>query len=345
MEIKASQAKAFLSRLDPAIRTILLFGPDQGLVAERAAQLISQSIGATDDPFAIVTLDGGALASDPARLADSAHALSLFGGKRAVRVRGIGQRSIIPALEPLLATPPTEAIVVIEAGDLRKTAPLRKLCAAASSAASIGCYGESDADLDRLITEEVTRHGLRIGADARIALRRSIGADRLQSRAEIAKLCLYVGEGEVGPEDVRAIVADASQTDVDDVLDFASLGRSSPMVGAWRQVIAEGTNPGSVAGAALRHFQGLQRARAMIGRGANMGEAIGAMHLPMTGPRRDAIERQIGLWPAEGIERALARIGQALAESRLKATLALPIVSSALLGIALEASRLSRQRR
>src|SRR5690606_6936831 len=142
--------------------------------------------------------------------------------------------SILPALEPVLATPPSDAWIVIEAGELRKTAPLRRRIEAARTAAAIGCYAE--ADLDRMIDEELKAHGLGIAAEARQALKQSIGADRLQSRSEVRKLCLYAGSGEIGLDDVRAIVADAGDSAVDDLLDAAALGDTGAMDRAWRRL-------------------------------------------------------------------------------------------------------------
>jgi DNA polymerase-3 subunit delta len=338
MEIRSAQAAAFLARPDPAIRTILLFGPDAGLVAERADQLAARlSGGAADDPFAVVTLDADALASDPSRLADEAHAISLFGGKRVLRIRARGARSIMPALEPVLATPPAETMIVIEAGDLRRTAPLRRRCEAARSAAALGCYAEFN--LDGLIDEELKANGLTVADDARHALKRSIGADRIQSRSEIRKLCLYVGKGEVSLADVRAIVADAGESGMDDLLDAVALGDGAGMERAWRRLIAEGASPAGLIAAALRHFQLLHRAVGVLESGGGVGEAMGKMQMPMQGPRRQVIERQLRNWSGAALARAVERIAGTIAETRLNPALAASLTSNVLLALSGQARR------
>ena len=62
-------------------------------------------------------------------------------------------------------------------------------------AAAIACYADSGRDLDRLIDEETKAAGVTIAPDARAALRKLIGSDRLVSRSEIGKLCLYAADG------------------------------------------------------------------------------------------------------------------------------------------------------
>ena len=57
-----------------------------------------------NDPFALVRLEGDALASEPSRLVEEAHTIPLFGGKRAVWVKA-GGRNFAAAVEAVLATP------------------------------------------------------------------------------------------------------------------------------------------------------------------------------------------------------------------------------------------------
>ena len=53
---------------EPRILVVLVYGPDTGLVAERAAKLVKGMGADPDDPFAMVKLDGDTLASDPGRI-------------------------------------------------------------------------------------------------------------------------------------------------------------------------------------------------------------------------------------------------------------------------------------
>ena len=87
MKLAPARVAAFLRRPDPAIRAILLYGPDAGLVRERADVLARSVCADLADPFRIADLNGAVLAADPARLADEAAQLSLIGGRRVVRVR------------------------------------------------------------------------------------------------------------------------------------------------------------------------------------------------------------------------------------------------------------------
>src|SRR5882762_10113694 len=244
--LKSAEIESFVARPDPARAVVLIFGPDAGLVSERADAIIRASIDDPSDPFALVRLDGDALASDPARLADEAAAIPLFGGRRAIRVRA-GSRNILPAVEGVLAAPLRDCRVVIEAGDLKRGAALRNVCERAKTAVAIPCYADADRDLGRLIDEELRGDNLTISADARAALVPLLGGDRRASRAELRKLVLYAtGQKQIEVDDVIAVVADASALALDALVDAAFAGRIAEVEKEFSKASVAGTNPTAI---------------------------------------------------------------------------------------------------
>ena len=146
--IKAADVDAFVARPDPARPVVLVFGPDAGLVSERVNALVKSSVDDVNDPFALARLEAEDLSAEPSRLVEEAQTIPLFGGRRAVWVKA-GSRNIAPAVEALLALRTIECRVVIEAGDLRRNAPLRSLCEKAKNAAALPCYADDERDRGR----------------------------------------------------------------------------------------------------------------------------------------------------------------------------------------------------
>src|SRR4051812_28056618 len=174
--LKSADIEKFVARPDAARPVVLIFGADAGLVRERAEKIIKASVDDPDDPFSLVRLEGDDLSGDAGRLVDEANTIPLFGGRRAVWVKA-GGRNIAPAVEALLASPPKDCRVVIEAGDLRRGAPLRNVCERAKSAAAIPCYPDGEREIARLIDEEMQSASLSIAPDARAALTPLLGGD------------------------------------------------------------------------------------------------------------------------------------------------------------------------
>src|ERR1700681_2829913 len=111
--LRAADVDAYMARPDPARPVALVFGPDAGLVSERAAALVRAAVDDLNDPFGLVRLDGDELAADPTRLIDEANTIPLFAGRRAVWVKA-GSRDFAASVEALVAAPIRDCRVVIE---------------------------------------------------------------------------------------------------------------------------------------------------------------------------------------------------------------------------------------
>src|SRR5580700_3879595 len=253
--LRGKEIDAFLSRPDPGRPIILLYGPDAGLVRERAEALLASAVDAPNDPFSLVRLDGEALT------------MPLFGGRRAIRVRA-GSRSFAAGIDALAETPLKDCRIVIEAGELRPESPLRKACERAKTAVAIGCYPDGERDLAKLIDDELRVSNLRIAPDARGALTALLGGDRQASRNELRKLALYAhGKGEVTLDHVMAVVADASELKLDPIVDGAFAGKPELVESEFAKAMVAGTYPGVIIMAAQRHAAWLHKSALTVAEG------------------------------------------------------------------------------
>ena len=335
--IKASDAEAFIARPDPARPVVLIFGPDAGLVSERATALIKASVDDVSDPFSLVRLEAEELSANPARLAEEAQTIPLFGGRRAVWAKA-GSRNIAPAVEAVLGLPTSECRVVIEAGDLRRNSPLRVLCERAKNAAALPCYADTERDLGRLVDAEMRAAGLALKPDARAMLIPLLGGDRAASRNELRKLALYArGRAEIDVDDIAAVVSDASTLALDELVDTAFAGRPSDLEAQLAKVRAAGSPVGSIFFAAQRQLAQLHKWRTAIEGGAPF--SIDSVQPPLHFRRKGAVEAALKQWSAARLTAAMAELADAVLASRRMSALADTIAERALLSIAVKARR------
>jgi DNA polymerase-3 subunit delta len=341
--VKAGDVEGALRRQASLAPVLLIYGPDTGLVAERARAAAERAVDDPADPFQLIRLDGDVVAGDPARLADEASTIGLFGSRRAIWVRPTS-RNIAPAVEATLATPLQDTQVVIEAGDLGKSSPVRVLCERSPKAMALPCYVDSDRDLGSVVDEALRAAGVAIDRDARAALLSSLGGDRLATRGELSKLILYAhGRSTLTLADVEAVVSDVSSTVLDAVVDATFTGDLATADGDFTRLAAEGTHPSVVLGAALRHGLGLLSARTDMGGSKSSGEAASSwrgLHFR----RKAAVERQLGIWSVSALGRVVEKLQAAVLESRRTPELGVALVGRTLIEIAVEAGRGSRRR-
>jgi len=338
--IKSADVGRFVARPDAAKPVALVFGPDAGLVHERADALIRSAVEDPRDPFALARIEGDLLADEPERLVEEAHTVPLFGGRRAVWVTA-GGRNFTAAVERVLAAPPgADCRIVIEAGDLRRSAPLRSLCERAPNAAALPCYADTGRDLDRLIEEEMRGAGISIAPDARAMLASLIGGDRGASRSEIRKLALYAhGKPRIDLDDVIAVVADATTPALDGVVDAAFAGRPPELEINFAKARSSGVTASAIAIAASRQAAALHRLRLTVESGTPIRGAVEGAMPTIHFSRRDAVQAALAAWSAKRLERLIAQLGDTALDARKYSKLSYPIVQRALLSIAVSAKR------
>lgn len=342
---KAHEVDSWLARPDAGTRIVLIYGPDRGLVSERAKRFAASTGLPLEDPFSVVKLSGATLEAEPGRLLDEAQTVPMFATRRLIWVLDAGaDKAMAEAVKALVAQPSPDAVVLIEAGDLKKGSPLRTAAEAGSGAMALPCYADDARGIDRLIDEELARAGLTIALDARQLLKSSLGGDRLASRGELEKLVLYcAGKGKVDADDVRLATGDASSMSVDSAIDAVLAGKIADFDGAFAQLMSAGTAPFLPLAAALRQFQALQVMRDMMDRERKPASAaVAAARPPVFFSRRAIVEKALSGWTPEGCARALDRIGAAILETRRRPDLARAIARQALLATAIESSRTQR---
>lgn len=337
--INSRDIETYLAKPNPAHAIILVFGADVGLVRERADALIAAAVDDVNDPFSMVRLDGDDLAADPARLVDEAMTVPLFGGRRAIRVRA-GGRSFASGVEVLLNEPPKDCRIVIEAGELRRDAPMRVMCEKAKTAAVIQCYADGARDLARLIDDELRLAKLRIAPEARETLTELLGGDRMASRSELRKLTLYAhGKDEITLDDIAAVVTDASSLALDPIIDNAFAGEPADLEAAYAKAIAAGTNPNSIMFAAGRWASQLHKARLAMDEGASAESASGRMYPKPHFSREKLVAQALRNQAAERLSQSIVQIGEATLELRRRPQLAEAIAQRVLMSIAVNARR------
>jgi DNA polymerase III subunit delta len=311
--ISHQDADQFLAGSISDFSIFLVFGADQGLIFERSQKLIRLALGAQGDAMQIVEFAGDAIAADPIILLDEANAINMFGGDvRVIRIAA-GNRSLVPALDLIAQTPQTGCVIIIEAGELKRDALLRKWIETRSCAVSVECRADDPKDIQRLIDAEVKFAQLSIDPDAREALGALLGEDRLSTRAELDKLTIYAhGQNAITIGHINEILHDASALGVDAVISAIFSGNSAQVVELAQKALQIGVDINMLVAATLRYALALHRCRADIDNGATFDGALQMLLRQVYGYNRKAEVsnqlRNISLFALEQMIAALFNI-------------------------------------
>lgn len=319
--LKAHEVARFLARPDLSEGIFLAYGPDGGLVRETAQRLIRHLSG--DDPASanVTIFDGPELQADPSLLVLEAQSVSLFGGKRIIRVRNATKALVMPLTQ--LRDDPGGTAIVLEADNLAPRDALRALVEAAKLGRALPCYPDTDETLMALMRETFNQAGIRIDNDVVPSLREILGNDREVTRRELEKLVLYAAASKtLTRDDVLLLCADNGALAIDAILDATGGGHAEKLEMALNRAIAANINPQQLLAMLSNHFANLRRWRTKVDAGKAPRAVLDGLRPKPHFSRTGALEQQLRLWSDHALALATERLLQATSDTRRRPALA-----------------------
>jgi DNA polymerase III subunit delta len=306
MKIPFKQIESFVKTPDKAVRVILVYGPDDGLMRERAKTIGLSVVKDYNDPFNVAVLSTDLLNGDPTRLNDEAGAISMMGGDRLVRVEDAGDKLTV-LIKDYLKNPFPQALVILEAGELGPRSSLRKLCEAAKNAAAIPCYIDDERDLARLIREAIPGG---IDQDAVSWLAANISGNRMKVRSELEKIITYKGDEKnaITLADVQACCGEAGARSLDDLVYNVGKQNAEKALQTYNQLLEEGVNFVVILRSLQNHFRRLHITKAHMETGMSSDEAMKFLQPPVFFKQEQDFRAQAMKWPMKSLDRVLNRL-------------------------------------
>lgn len=292
------------------IRLFLLYGPDEA--GSRA--LLKRLAAAMGDGAERIDLAGAELKADPARLADEAAALSMFGDRRWILVEQAGDE-IAAAVDALLDAPAAGNPVAVVAGALRATSALAKRVLAAPNAMGFISYPPDARDADRLVAELARPRGLDMRGDVARRIAEDCGGNRALIERELEKYALYLGAapGAVATLDHDAVDALGADSGADDqaqarLIDAALRGDPAALEAELERLASEGVQGIALTRPMLKRLAQLARLRAEVDQGQSPAAVIASAGKAIFWKDKDKIARELTRWRGDLLAKAIGRM-------------------------------------
>lgn len=312
---RAEIARA-VDKPDPALRLLLLHGPDEAGSRALGARY-EKALGADHEHIDIAPAE---LKSDPARLADEAAATSMFGAASLIRVTNIGDESV-DAVSALLESAAAGNPVLAYAGALRKDSKLLKLVEGSPLALHFASYPLEGRDAETEAQALLKAEGLRASRDAIRALTDAAAGDRAILAGEIAKLALYLDASpehpkSVEPPVVAALVSGHSESDLGALVNAVLGGQPGEAERQIANAALDGIAGIPLIRGGLRRLHLLAELRAEVETGQSVESAIAAKGKSVFWKDRSALSGQLARWRGPALARAISALNDA--ERRIK---------------------------
>lgn len=311
MRLDRTRAEGVLK--DPGgFTAVVLFGPDAGLVRERANALTLRVAGALDDPFRIAELPAAAAA----RLGAELSSVPLTGGRRVVRVRDAGDAVTGPLTEALRVGP-DQGLAIIEAGDLGPKSRLRLLAEKDKAIAAIRCFPMEGQALQTHVRQFLQEHGVSAEDVVLRFVCENLPTDSGARLQELAKLVQMAGTGaRLSVPDAALSLGIEMEDRTDMTVSAALSGLAMAADAGIEESLAAGAAPVAMMRAALRQTLRLQVLRAAMDDGASAEQAMERIFPPVFERDRKDLGQAARRWSSPTLATAACML--LAAERRVK---------------------------
>ena len=317
MKPEEARLRRALDAADPEIRFYLLYGPD-----EAGSRALSDRLAAAMGPDAErIDLTSGQLKADPARLADEAAAISLFGGRRWIRVEPATDDAL-EAVRALLEAPAAGNPVAAIGGALRKDSKLVKLVQASNAALSHQSWVPEGRNAAALAVEVGRELGLQIRNDVANRIATACNADRALMTRELEKMALYLDAAPDRPrplenEALDALGAAMEEGDLSRLSNAVFSGNPGEADAELARLANEGIEDIPVLRSLARRALQLAQLRAQMAEGESIDRVMETAGKAIFWKEKAVIQGQLQRWTPDGLAIAITRLAEA--ERQVKA--------------------------
>lgn len=301
MIFKQAQIEKYLKKSDPVIKCFVVYGTNEGLVAEYAKKLTLTVCTDLYDPFSVVYLNASDVNADAGILFSEYTSQSLMGGRRVIIVKD-GDNNLTKNFKALFEGTPSDTLVIVSSTSLNKKSSLVSLGETREDMAVIACYEDRDEDIFATARAMFIENAITIGNEALQLLCSRLSNDRKTNVGEIEKLITFMGDQKnVTLDHISEVIADQSSSNTDDVCYFTAGGYSEKSQASFQKLLNEGDEPISVVRSLTYHFNKILTCLAVIEKGETIDKAVFKLVPKIIFFRESSFKRQLNLWSKDRV--------------------------------------------
>lgn len=316
MIYKAGQIERFYKKPDDSVKAWIIYGANEGLIAEYVKNLTKSIAPDIFDPFQVVYLNGDDVNADAGVLIGEFNAQSLMGGRRVIVIKD-ADNNLTKVFKTMFEDAKSDTLVIAYSSTLNKKSSLVKLGEDTSYFGVVACYEDRDEDIFSTIRTTLSAQKIAITNDALQLMGARLSNDRRSNLGEIEKLITYVGEKtQVTPDDVLAVISDTSSSSSDDLCYAAAGGQKDKVMQAYQKLINEGTEPSLILRSLYFHFLKILTCLSFMEEGQNVDAAMKKLTPRIIFFREAAFRRQVLIWNRDRVFSVINLLYQAEKDTR-----------------------------
>ena len=340
MIYKQVQIDRFLKKPDTSLKVVVIYGTNDGLIAEYVKNFAKAIVPDINDAFQVSNLLWENISSDIGLLAGEYGAQSLMGGRRVVIVQEVDNNLTKP-LKAMLDTVNSDTLLILSSTSLNKKSSLVSLAEERDDFALIPCYEDRDEAVFATAKQMFIDGGYTINNEALQLLCSRLSNDRKSNISEIEKLMIYMGTRKnITNDDVIQVISDNSAASGDDVCYFTASGQTEKALQSYNKILNEGSEPASIIRNLMYHFMKILSSVAQMEKGETLDSAVAKITPPIIFFRKNSFKTQVSMWKKERLLSVMELLYKAERDCKTTGMPAEEIVSYTIMQISSAAAKM-----
>jgi DNA polymerase III subunit delta len=310
---------------------ILVFGPNWDLVQRIKSETLS-SLTAVDPLVEVVRLATADIDDNPGKILEELQALSLFGSSKIVTVEA-ASASVYKECVSATTVGWSGAMLLVTAGDLKKTVAMRKEFEASPELAAVCCYEQTSDELAAVVVAKLAAEGLQCSRDVAGLIVEAVAGNAALLDSELDKIVAYCrGQDSVTLGDTEAVCAINRSSPLDAVIDGSFAGQTDLALASLRNLRNDGVAASSILVTLTNHFVMLMQMHAACG-DRRADTIIKEWRPPVFWKRQPAIADQVQRLARNNVTVLAEAIQTANAASRMSHEVSWPLLERLVLAL------------
>ena len=296
MNFKDIDITKYLKTPDLGIKCFIIFGTNEGKIADYCSQLAKSVCLDLNDAFRVVNLSMDVLSKDIGALFGEYNAQSLLGGRRVIIVKEVSDL-LTKHLKVLFDDNKSDALLILTSSSLTTKSSLVSFGKDRNDVATIGCYDDREKDIKAFVRDYLIKNQITISENATELLCMRLSNDKKANLSEMDKLITYLGtRRNIEIDDIKTVICDTSSSSVDDLCHFIGLGLTDKAIASYKELLNEGLEPVTIIRSISYHFLNLLEYTYSLEQGKRADEIITSIKPPVMFYRKDDLKLQINIW-------------------------------------------------
>jgi DNA polymerase-3 subunit delta len=306
MKLQAYKIDGFINSEITGFDGVLLYGPDEGLAAERKNNIVKKILGEGFDPFLFSDFNAGDLKKDEQKLVNEINAISLIPGRRLIVLSGAGntQTKIISSA---LENKKSDSFLVVLANDLAPSGSLRKFFETEKNVASMPCYADSKEQVVGILRAEFKDYEVNFETLDYIAS--NISGNRNLIRSEIQKIKVFYGDKrEIQQSDIVNLISSNNNSDFQDFANNVMDKNADRAIKILEELLSQNFPAMTLTRVLINYLERISETQSNMQNGENFDGAIRKLRPPVFFTQKDILRRHVNLWKPATINMLLEKV-------------------------------------